>query len=38
MRTQGKVSFIAALVGLCVMVSFGSVFAGGPLRVANMGE
>ena len=38
MKIQCKVSFVAALVSFCLFFSFGSVFAGGTLRVANMGE
>jgi oligopeptide transport system substrate-binding protein len=38
MKTQCKVSFVVALVSFCLFFSFGSVFAGGTLRVANMGE
>lgn len=38
MKTQCKVSFVAALVGICLFFACGSVFAAGTLRVANMGE
>jgi oligopeptide transport system substrate-binding protein len=38
MKTLRKVPCIAALVSFCLFLSFGSVFAGGTLRVANMGE
>lgn len=38
MKTLRKVPCIIALVSFCLFLSFGSVFAGGTLRVANMGE